>query len=90
MPTYEYLCSECEHAFEAVQSFTDPAIQVCPKCDGQVRKVYNNVGVVFKGSGFYKTDSRSTPPAKSESAAPKTESAPPVKTESAPAVKSKE
>ncbi len=90
MPTYEYLCSECEHAFEAVQSFTDPAIQVCPKCDGQVRKVYNNVGVVFKGSGFYKTDSRSTPPAKSESAAPKTESAPAVKTESAPAVKSKE
>lgn len=79
MPTYEYLCSECEHAFEAVQSFTDPAIQVCPKCDGQVRKVYNNVGVVFKGSGFYKTDSRSTPPAKSESAAPKTESAPAVK-----------
>ncbi len=90
MPTYEYLCSECEHAFEAVQSFTDPAIQVCPKCDGQVRKVYNNVGVVFKGSGFYKTDSRSTPPAKSESAAPKTESSPAVKTESAPAVKSKE
>ncbi len=90
MPTYEYLCSECEHAFEAVQSFTDPAIQVCPKCDGQVRKVYNNVGVVFKGSGFYKTDSRSTPPAKSESAAPKTESAPAVKTESSPAVKSKE
>ena len=90
MPTYEYLCSECEHAFEAVQSFTDPAIQVCPKCDGQVRKVYNNVGVVFKGSGFYKTDSRSTPPAKSESAAPKTESSPAVKTESAPAVKSKD
>ena len=90
MPTYEYLCSECEHAFEAVQSFTDPAIQVCPKCDGQVRKVYNNVGVVFKGSGFYKTDSRSTPPAKSESAAPKTESSPAVKTESAPTVKSKE
>ncbi|ASY13738.1 FmdB family transcriptional regulator [Candidatus Nanopelagicus hibericus] len=90
MPTYEYLCSECEHAFEAVQSFTDPAIQVCPKCDGQVRKVYNNVGVVFKGSGFYKTDSRSTPPAKSESAAPKTESSPAVKTESSPAVKSKE
>ena len=90
MPTYEYLCSECEHAFEAVQSFTDPAIQVCPKCDGQVRKVYNNVGVVFKGSGFYKTDSRSTPPAKSESVAPKTESSPAVKTESSPAVKSKE
>jgi len=63
MPTYEYLCNECEHAFEAVQSFTDLAIEVCPKCDGQVRKVYNNVGVVFKGSGFYKTDSRTTAPA---------------------------
>ena len=65
MPTYEYLCNECEHAFEAVQSFTESAIEKCPKCDGVVRKVYNNVGVVFKGSGFYKTDSRtsSTPAA---------------------------
>jgi len=53
MPTYEYLCNECEHAFEAVQSFTEAAIEHCPKCDGQVRKVYNNVGVVFKGSGFF-------------------------------------
>ena len=71
MPTYEYLCNECEHAFEAVQSFTEAAIEHCPKCDGRVRKVYNNVGVVFKGSGFYVTDykksgapdsSPSTPP----------------------------
>ena len=67
MPTYEYLCNKCEHAFEVVQSFTDPAIEQCPKCQGGVRKVYNNVGVVFKGSGFYKTDSRSSTPGKTES-----------------------
>ena len=67
MPTYEYLCNKCEHAFEVVQSFTDPAIEQCPKCQGGVRKVYNNVGVVFKGSGFYKTDSRSSTPRKTES-----------------------
>jgi len=67
MPTYEYLCNKCEHAFEVVQSFTDPAIEQCPKCQGGVRKVYNNVGVVFKGSGFYKTDSRSSAPSKTES-----------------------
>jgi len=67
MPTYEYLCNKCEHAFEVVQSFTDPAIEQCPKCQGGVRKVYNNVGVVFKGSGFYKTDSRSSTPNKTES-----------------------
>jgi len=66
MPTYEYLCNECEYSFEAVQSFTDAAIEQCPKCKGEVRKVYNNVGIVFKGSGFYKTDSRSTPASKSE------------------------
>ena len=67
MPTYEYLCNKCEHAFEVVQSFTDPAIEQCPKCQGGVRKVYNNVGVVFKGSGFYKTDSRPSTPSKTES-----------------------
>jgi len=67
MPTYEYLCNKCEHAFEVIQSFTDPAIEQCPKCQGGVRKVYNNVGVVFKGSGFYKTDSRSSTPSKTES-----------------------
>jgi putative FmdB family regulatory protein len=67
MPTYEYLCNKCEHAFDVVQSFTDPAIEQCPKCQGGVRKVYNNVGVVFKGSGFYKTDSRSSTPSKTES-----------------------
>ena len=84
MPTYEYLCNECEHAFEAVQSFTEAAIEHCPKCDGQVRKVYNNVGVVFKGSGFYKTDSRGTQTSKPDSSASKSESAPAPKNDSKP------
>ena len=73
MPTYEYLCNDCEHAFEVVQSFSEAAIEICPKCGGEVRKVYNNVGIVFKGSGFYKTDSRSSEKSKSEKAVSKTE-----------------
>jgi len=81
MPTYEYLCNKCEHAFEVVQSFTEAAVEVCPKCSSEVRKVYNNVGVVFKGSGFYKTDSRSSPVTKSEKPADKTESKPEKKVE---------
>jgi putative FmdB family regulatory protein len=90
MPTYEYLCNECEHAFEAVQSFAEAAIEKCPNCDGVVRKIYNNVGVVFKGSGFYKTDSRSTPASKSDTSTTKTESKPAAKVESKPVAKSKE
>lgn len=75
MPTYQYLCTECGHAFEQVQSFSDDALTVCPSCDGRLRKVFNSVGVVFKGSGFYKTDSRSSttatsPAASTESASP--------------------
>ena len=60
MPTYQYACKEsaCGHRFEAVQSFSDEPIAVCPVCEGQVRKVFSAVGVVFKGSGFYRTDSR--------------------------------
>jgi len=61
MPTYQYACSACVEFFEIVQSFTDDALTVCPSCsEPQLRKVYGSVGVVFKGSGFYKTDSRST------------------------------
>lgn len=60
MPTYQYRCSECGHAFEQFQSFSDDALTVCPECNGVLRKVFNSVGVVFKGSGFYKTDSRSS------------------------------
>ena len=58
MPTYQYACTECGHAFEQFQSFSDDALTVCPECDGKLRKVFNAVGVVFKGSGFYRTDSR--------------------------------
>ena len=76
MPTYEYICNECEHQFEAVQSFSDPAIESCPKCKGLVRKIYNNVGVVFKGSSFYKTDSRTTSTPASTTTPAKTENKP--------------
>jgi putative FmdB family regulatory protein len=60
MPTYQYACTEpeCGNRFELVQSFTDPSVTECPVCNGTVRKVYGSVGVVFKGSGFYRTDSR--------------------------------
>jgi putative FmdB family regulatory protein len=66
MPTYQYRCTECGHDLEAVQRFSDAALTECPNCGGQLRKVYNAVGVVFKGSGFYRTDSREKP--KSETA----------------------
>ena len=59
MPVYTYKCNECEHVFEARQRMTDDPLTECPKCaDGQVRRVINSVGIVFKGSGFYVTDSR--------------------------------
>jgi len=81
MPTYEYACTKCGHEFEAFQSFSEDALTECPECKGEVQKVYSNVGVVFKGSGFYKTDSRdskssTTPAAPSQPAAPKTPAAP--------------
>ncbi|MGN6245723.1 MAG: FmdB family zinc ribbon protein [Motilibacteraceae bacterium] len=60
MPTYQYACTECGHQFEAVQSFSDAALTECPQCQGRLRKVFSAVGVVFKGSGFYRTDSRSS------------------------------
>lgn len=71
MPTYQYACTECRHEFEAVQKFSDDALTECPSCTGKLRKVFSAVGVVFKGTGFYRTDSRAV--AKSESA--KSESA---------------
>lgn len=59
MPTYQYACTECGEQLEAVQSFSDPALTECPNCHGKLRKVFNSVGIVFKGSGFYRNDSRS-------------------------------
>ena len=90
MPTYQYSCTECGHFFEAVQSFSDESLTVCPECDGRLRKVFNAVGVVFKGSGFYRTDSRGSSTA-SESgtgsggseSTPKADSKPAAKSESA-------
>ena len=58
MPTYSYACTECGNRFDAVQAFSDAALTDCPKCEGRLRKLFGNVGVVFKGSGFYRNDSR--------------------------------
>jgi putative FmdB family regulatory protein len=73
VPTYQYQCTECGEALEAVQKFTDDALTECPSCHGRLRKVFSAVGVVFKGSGFYRNDSRnsssSSSPAKSDSGA---------------------
>lgn len=60
MPTYQYACTECGHAFDQFQNFSDDALGECPECLGRLRKVFNAVGVVFKGSGFYRNDSRTT------------------------------
>jgi putative FmdB family regulatory protein len=64
VPTYSYQCTECADRFDVVQAFTDDALTTCEKCSGRLRKLFNSVGVVFKGSGFYRTDSRE-PAAKS-------------------------
>jgi putative FmdB family regulatory protein len=81
VPTYQYACRECGHAFEQVQSFSDDTLTVCPECQGALRKVFNAVGVVFKGSGFYRTDSRGKE-SSSETAAS------PAKADAAPAAAS--
>ncbi|NUW35557.1 FmdB family transcriptional regulator [Nonomuraea sp. SMC257] len=60
MPTYQYACNDCGEQLEVVQKFTDDALTVCPACQGNLRKVFSAVGIVFKGSGFYRTDSRSS------------------------------
>ncbi|MDQ0713982.1 putative FmdB family regulatory protein [Streptomyces luteogriseus] len=72
MPTYQYQCTECGEGLEAVQKFTDDALTECPDCKGRLKKVFSAVGIVFKGSGFYRNDSRgssssSSPAAKSSS-----------------------
>jgi putative FmdB family regulatory protein len=63
VPTYQYACTSCGEQLEVVQKFTDDALTVCPVCAGRLRKVFSAVGVVFKGSGFYRTDSRAKEPA---------------------------
>ncbi|MFD6896511.1 FmdB family zinc ribbon protein [Rhodococcus sp. NPDC060086] len=84
MPTYSYACTACDNKFDIVQSFSDESLTACPECTGKLRKLFNSVGIVFKGSGFYRTDSRSGSTA-GESATPaKTE----TKSDSAPAAAS--
>jgi putative FmdB family regulatory protein len=60
VPTYSYACTQCDNRFDIVQSFTDDSLTECPECSGRLRKLFNAVGIVFKGSGFYRTDSRSS------------------------------
>lgn len=74
MPTYEYECQQCHERVEAVQKFSDAALTVCPLCEGELRKVFSAVGIVFKGSGFYKNDSRKSSSSASSDAAPSTSS----------------
>jgi len=81
MPTYEYECNACHQRVEAVQKFADAPLTVCESCGGELRKVFSGVGIVFKGSGFYKTDSRgtsssSTPPSSTPAATPPSSPAP--------------
>ena len=75
MPTYQYRCTECGSELEVVQKFTDDPLTVCPECDGTLRKVFNAVGVVFKGSGFYATDNRTKGKAAAAKAEPSTSGA---------------
>jgi putative FmdB family regulatory protein len=72
VPTYQYACTECGHGFETVQSFTDDSLTVCPQCGARLRKVFNSVGIVFKGTGFYRTDSREKPSSESDAKASET------------------
>jgi putative FmdB family regulatory protein len=81
VPTYQYACTACGEQLEAVQSFSDPSMTECPACGGALRKVFSAVGVVFKGSGFYKTDSRASKTSGDAPAAAKTESAPAAKSD---------
>ncbi|MGY0486001.1 FmdB family zinc ribbon protein [Streptomyces sp. WG-D5] len=78
MPTYQYQCTECGEGLEAVQKFTDDALTVCPNCNGRLKKVFSAVGIVFKGSGFYRNDSRgsssSSSPASSSKSSSETKS----------------
>ncbi len=76
MPTYAYACKDCGHAFDIQQSFSDDSLTVCPECRGNLRKKFNSVGVVFKGSGFYRTDSRSTSSSVAATASTSSEPAP--------------
>ncbi|MEU8977512.1 FmdB family zinc ribbon protein [Streptomyces sp. NPDC048309] len=74
MPTYQYQCTECGDGLEAVQKFTDDALTECPNCSGRLKKVFSAVGIVFKGSGFYRNDSRGSSSSSSPASKPSTSS----------------
>ena len=75
MPTYSYACTECDNKFDLAQAFSDDALTDCPQCEGRLRKLFGKVGVVFKGSGFYRTDSREAAKSTSNGSAKSSESA---------------
>jgi putative FmdB family regulatory protein len=75
LPTYSYACTECDNRFDAVQAFSDDALTECPQCSGRLRKLFGKVGVVFKGSGFYRNDSREASKSSSDSSSKSSESA---------------
>ena len=89
MPTYQYACTACGHQLEAVQRFSDQPLSECPNCAGRLRKKFSSVGVVFKGSGFYRTDSRaketSTSPATADSSSTSSDTSSSEKSTSTPA-----
>jgi len=87
VPTYQYACTACGHELEAVQKFTDEPLSQCPACSGKLRKVFSAVGVVFKGSGFYRTDSRGKSSAAESGSSEKSSTKTETKAESAPAKK---
>lgn len=74
MPTYQYQCTECGEGLEAVQKFTDDALTECPSCQGRLKKVFSAVGIVFKGSGFYRNDSRGSSSSSSPASSSKSSS----------------
>ncbi|MFF8838315.1 FmdB family zinc ribbon protein [Streptomyces sp. NPDC015130] len=92
MPTYQYQCTECGEGLEAVQKFTDDALTECPSCQGRLKKVFSAVGIVFKGSGFYRNDSRgsssSSSPASSKSSTPSSSSSSSSTSDAKPAASS--
>ncbi|MDA5283141.1 FmdB family zinc ribbon protein [Streptomyces sp. NPDC054904] len=83
MPTYQYQCTECGEGLEAVQKFTDDALTVCPSCDGRLKKVFSAVGIVFKGSGFYRNDSRGASSSSTPASKPATTTSTPAATPAA-------
>ncbi|GAA1585284.1 MULTISPECIES: FmdB family zinc ribbon protein [Streptomyces] len=78
MPTYQYQCTECGEGLEAVQKFTDEALTECPSCQGRLKKVFSAVGIVFKGSGFYRNDSRGASSSSTPASTPKPAAAAPA------------